>query len=112
MQDVHKRLIALRGDRTQKEIAKIAGVSETAYRSWEKGEITPKPDKAIRLAEYYGTSLDYIYRGVCHIQSQLTHITDREVETILKALDALAGDDRGEYQKYLDDFKDIYWDLG
>lgn len=49
---------------TQEQLAQSIGVQRTAYRNWEIGERMPDPLAMTRLAERYGATLDWIYRGV------------------------------------------------
>ncbi len=57
-----QRLEDLRIDRdlTQQEVADILGCKREVYRRYEKGTRTIPVDFLIRLADYYGVSLDYI----------------------------------------------------
>ena len=48
------------GDKTQAEIAASIGLYTTTYQRYERGEREIPLDIAIRLAEYYNVSLDYI----------------------------------------------------
>ena len=57
-----QRLKDLREDKdmTQEQIAKIFYMHPTQYRRYENSEGTAFTDFLIRLADYYGVSLDYI----------------------------------------------------
>lgn len=56
------RLKELRKEKklTQKELADIAEVSKRTLAYWEKGETNIKPDKAQKLADYFGVSVGYL----------------------------------------------------
>lgn len=56
------RLKALREkkDISQKELAKIIGVSQQAIGSWEVGRTAPAPELIIKLADYFDVSSDYL----------------------------------------------------
>lgn len=56
------RLKELRKEKklTQKELADIAEVSKRTLAYWEKGETNIKPDKAKKLADYFGVSVGYL----------------------------------------------------
>lgn len=56
------RVRELREDRLlrQRDVAYILGTSQKQYCRWESGEYTLPFDVAIRLARFYGVSLDYI----------------------------------------------------
>lgn len=47
-------------DKTQREIADLLNMQLTVYRRYEKGERELPLWAAIRLAEYYNVSLDYL----------------------------------------------------
>ena len=47
-------------DMTQKQVAEVLGMYPTQYRRYESGESELPMDIAIRLAELYKVSLDYI----------------------------------------------------
>jgi transcriptional regulator with XRE-family HTH domain len=48
---------------TQREFAKRAGISVTAYNQYETGTTKPRVENAIRLREEYNLTLDWIYCG-------------------------------------------------
>ena len=56
------RIRDLREDRdlTQKEVAALLHCDQSLYSKYERGERLPPLDLAIRLADYYGVSLDYL----------------------------------------------------
>ena len=47
-------------DKTQKEIAALLHMQLTVYQRYERGERELPLWAAIRLADYYGVSLDYL----------------------------------------------------
>ena len=57
-----KRIRDLRedGDKTQKEIAKLLGTSQTMYARYERGANELPLRHLITLCKYYGVSSDYI----------------------------------------------------
>lgn len=59
---LHQNLKKLREDRklTQKELAEILGISTSHYSGCEKGKNTVKFSMMIKLAKFYGVSIDYI----------------------------------------------------
>ncbi|CAA7621116.1 helix-turn-helix domain-containing protein [Magnetospirillum sp. UT-4] len=48
---------------TQEQLALSIGVTRTAYTNWERGDRMPDPLAVVRLADRYGVTLDWIYRG-------------------------------------------------
>ena len=59
---VYQRLKDLRedADKTQEEIAKIIGTSQSYYAQYENGKRSIPFERMILLAKYYNVSLDYI----------------------------------------------------
>ena len=55
------KLTKLRGDRTQIEVAKAVGISPAALSLYECGERIPRDDVKIRLADYYGVTVQAIF---------------------------------------------------
>lgn len=46
--------------KTQAEIAEIVGITQNAYSYWERGYVKIHNDSLIRLADFYGVSIDFI----------------------------------------------------
>ena len=59
---VHQKLKNIREDaeKSQSEIAKIIGTSQSYYAQYENGKRTIPFDRMIVLAKYYNVSLDYL----------------------------------------------------
>ena len=59
---MYKRIRDLREDRdlNPTQIAKILGMSQTGYSKYETGENDLPTAVLIKLARFYGTSIDYI----------------------------------------------------
>lgn len=47
-------------DLSQEEVARILGCQREVYRRYEKGTRTIPVDFLIKLADYYGVSMDYL----------------------------------------------------
>lgn len=60
--NVYRRLRDLRedADKSQAEIAKIIGTSQSYYAQYENGKRAIPFDRIVVLAEYYNISIDYI----------------------------------------------------
>ena len=58
----YQRVRDLREDRdmNQTEIAKVLGMSQTGYSKYETGENDIPTAVLIKLAKFYGTSIDYL----------------------------------------------------
>lgn len=62
MMDVCQRLKDIREDfdKSQKEIAKIIGTSQSYYAQYENGKRSIPFERMVILAKYYNVSLDYL----------------------------------------------------
>ena len=59
--EIGKRLIALRGNRTQEEVAKSLQISVAAIGMYERGERIPRDEIKINLAKYNDTTVQAIF---------------------------------------------------
>ncbi len=60
-QKIAERLIKLRGNRTQAEVAQAIGVTPSAYSMYETGERIPRDEIKKRIAEYFKRSVNTIF---------------------------------------------------
>ena len=60
------RIQALRREKglSQEELAEQIGVSRQAVSKWESAQFSPDIDKIIQLSEFFGTTTDYLLKGV------------------------------------------------
>lgn len=58
---IGERLVSLRGSRTQDEVAKAIGVSQSSYAMYESGVRTPRDNVKIAIAKYYKKSIQSIF---------------------------------------------------
>jgi len=58
---IAKRLIHLRGKRTQAEVAKAVHISKSALSSYESGARMPRDEVKIALSKLYGKSVHEIF---------------------------------------------------
>lgn len=58
---VAERLIKARGDKRREDVAKAVGVSVSAIAMYENGERIPRDETKIRLADYYGTTVQQLF---------------------------------------------------
>ena len=58
---MNEKLIELRRNRSQEEVAKALGISVSALSMYEQGNRIPRDEIKIRMAEYYGISLDALF---------------------------------------------------
>lgn len=58
---VAKNLIAARGTKSRAEVARAIGVSLSAITMYENGERMPRDEIKIRIAAYYGKSVQELF---------------------------------------------------
>lgn len=58
---IGERLVELRGDRTQEEVAKAVGISHSALSMYERGERIPRDNIKIRISAYYKKPIHKIF---------------------------------------------------
>lgn len=56
-----KKLVDLRGKRTQEQVANAIGISVSALSMYERGERIPRDPIKIELAKYYKKSVQHIF---------------------------------------------------
>lgn len=44
-------------------VAKETGISQSTFTAWKSGEYVPKHEKLVKLADYFGVSVDYLLTG-------------------------------------------------
>lgn len=59
--EVGKKLVALRGKKSQQEVAEAAGITQAALSMYERGERIPRDAVKIKLANYYGRTVGDIF---------------------------------------------------
>lgn len=56
-----ERLRALRGTRSQEEVAEALGISQSALCAYETDKRVPRDPVKVRIAEYYKRSVAFIF---------------------------------------------------
>ena len=56
-----QQLKELRGDKTQQEAAAGIGITKSALAMYERDERVPRDEVKVRIANYYGVSLMYLF---------------------------------------------------
>lgn len=59
--EIGARLRELRGDRPQQAVADAVGVTAMAISGYERGERTPQDEIKVRLADYFGKTVQEIF---------------------------------------------------
>lgn len=58
---IGEKLVELRGNRTQEEVANAIGVSVSALSMYERGERIPRDNIKIRISSYYKRPIQKIF---------------------------------------------------
>lgn len=45
------------------QVAKSIGVNQAVFSDWRRGKSAPKTEKLVRIARFFGVSLDYLVTG-------------------------------------------------
>ena len=73
-------------DITQQKLADILGVSRSAIATWESGGSEPDNNMLIKIADYFGVSIDYLLdytgREAEHLAQSVKPLSDREQELL------------------------------
>ena len=59
--EIGKRLAALRGNKTQEEVAKSVGITVSALSMYECGERIPRDVTKVAIAKYYKKSVQTLF---------------------------------------------------
>lgn len=55
------KLLRERKGLTQTAVSKALGVGVTTYNAWETGQNIPRDEMKVKIAEFYGLSVGYIF---------------------------------------------------
>ena len=58
-----KKLKALRGDKTQKEVVADIGISKSALAMYERDERIPRDEVKVQIANYYNEPVGALFYG-------------------------------------------------
>lgn len=58
---IGERLLKLRGDKSREDVAQAVGVSVSAMSMYENGERIPRDRIKMRLADFYGQTVQEIF---------------------------------------------------
>lgn len=56
-----RKLVMLRGSKTQEQVAKDLGISQSALASYETGQRVPRDEIKVKLAKYYNRSVGFLF---------------------------------------------------
>ena len=60
-QEVCKRMRNLRGEKSLNDVAQALGVTAMAVSNWERGIRTPSDYMKVKIAQYYGVTVESIF---------------------------------------------------
>lgn len=55
--------LLLKFNKTAYQVAKDTGIASATLSDWKNGKTTPKQDKLMTIAKYFGGSLEYLMTG-------------------------------------------------
>lgn len=70
---------------TQKQIAETIGIPQRTYGSWERGEREYNADDAVKIADIYGCSLEYLL-GRRTLEEEKEHLRTNSLCEMMKRL--------------------------
>lgn len=62
MYSIYQKLLDEKGLKNS-DIARATGISNMTLSDWKNGKSTPKQDKLMKIADFFGVSLDYLMTG-------------------------------------------------
>ena len=62
MYEIYQRLLDDKGIKNA-DVSRGTGISNMTLSDWKNGKTTPKQDKLLKIADYFGVSLDYLMTG-------------------------------------------------
>jgi transcriptional regulator with XRE-family HTH domain len=71
------------------KVAKEAGIPYSSLSEWKAGRSTPNPDKLLKLAEYFGVTVDYLLGRDANMEIGLKFSSDEEAEIYLDIMSSL-----------------------
>ena len=86
----------------QNELAELLDISYSSISQYESGKRTPNDNIKIKIANFFGVSLDYLLGNTLNVSANLyvhKHLSKRQ-ETLLDAVSALAKDDFKKVLEY------------
>lgn len=62
MYEIYLKLLEEKGVKTS-DVCKATGIVASTFSDWKKGKSTPKQEKLMKIADYFGVSLEYLMTG-------------------------------------------------
>lgn len=91
------------------QVAKATGISQSTLSDWKNGKSTPKNDKLLILAEFFGVSMDYLL-GLSNdsegnSQDSIIDDEDEEMSFLLREVRELTPEERQSFKELFDYLK-------
>lgn len=78
-------------DVTPNTVAKATGIDPATFSAWKAGRYTPKTEKRLKVARYFGVTLEYLDTGeeaTRNVAAEIEHAVDEDPQ--IKELFSLA----------------------
>lgn len=62
MYEIYQKLLDEKGIKNA-DISRATGISNMTLSDWKNGKSTPKQDKLMKIADYFGVTVDYLVTG-------------------------------------------------
>ena len=86
MYEIYQKLLDEKGIKNA-DVSRATGISNMTLSDWKNGKSTPKQDKLMKIADYFGVSLDYLMTGKDISAPQ--ELTAKDNRDIAKDLDSI-----------------------
>jgi hypothetical protein len=85
-------------ERKRPWLSRQAEIPLNTIHGWTSKQVLPRADEAVRIARALGTTVEYLVDGKVSFETS----ADPEVESIVKAVQALPLEDRKQVTGYID----------
>lgn len=81
--------------KTGKELAKIFKVSESMVTNWTKGANRPRLDTLEEIADFFGTTTDFLLGRDAEIKLDVTDLTEEQILLLNSLIEMLRSNNNG-----------------
>ncbi|MCI6026302.1 MAG: helix-turn-helix transcriptional regulator [Oscillospiraceae bacterium] len=93
MYEIFAKLLEQKGV-TPYQVYKATGVAQSSLSDWKNGKSKPKYEKMVKIADYFGVTVDYLL-GKPEQKEKAPALTKKDERDIEKRLEAMIGDLEG-----------------
>jgi len=86
--------------KSQAEVAEAVGLAQQSYQRYETPNASPSGELLVKLANYYGVSVDYILENEAKENADMT-ITDRDFIVLHRAYNNMGNKEKDKLKKVL-----------